>query len=190
MLQTQDTRETGQRCVSDLEGEGGDCVCVALQYRACSLFGDRAAEQLSEWSLTHAAAWITPLGPCPSMCCVATPPPKRPAKCDSESVQIRFREIDRQLEQSLDGLSPFINIIIKISYSYSYSISAARGLESSERCRHLLTLKTMNSSSKQSCSHTCPRWRSTWFLRITLSSVQVNSIIRCKICGLLTRLYI
>ena len=128
MTETQDTRETGCSCVSDLEGEGGDCVCVALQYRACSLFGDRAAEQLSEWSLTHAAAWITPLGPCPSMCCVATPPPKRPAKCDSESVQIRFREFDRGQLELLEGLSPFI---VKISYSYSYSISAAHGLESS-----------------------------------------------------------
>jgi hypothetical protein len=38
--------------------------------------------------------------------------------------------------------------------------------------------------------HTCLRWRRTWLLRITLSDVQVNSIIRWKICGLLTRLYI
>ena len=37
--------------------------------------------------------------------------------------------------------------------------------------------------------HTCLRWRITWLLRITLSSVQVNSIIRWNICGLLTRLY-
>ena len=39
-------------------------------------------------------------------------------------------------------------------------------------------------------SHTCPWWRSTWLLRITLSDVQVNSTIRQRNCGLLTRLYI